>query len=96
MSNLSARVGCVFAFLDPSGQRMLLVYKSAPGRRIIFVFCLRPRVNLLQIHPVQAEIWKCQQGLTVDNRRVDNDARQVRVGHGFVQDQASDAGKINI
>lgn len=31
-------------------------------------------------------------GLTVDDRRVDNNAGQVGVGHGFVQDEASDAG----
>lgn len=31
-------------------------------------------------------------GLTVDDGRVDNNAGQVWVGHGFVQDEASDAG----
>lgn len=32
-------------------------------------------------------------GLTIDNRRVDNNAGQVWVGHGLVQDEAADAGK---
>lgn len=96
VNNLSARFGYVFAFLNPSGQKMRLVYKSGPGRRIIFDSCWCSRVNLLQINPAQTGICKCQRGLTVDNGRVDNDAGQVRVRHGFVQDEAADAGKINI
>lgn len=86
----------MFALLNPSGQKMRLVYKSAPGDQIIFAVCWQPRINLLQINLLQLGIWKRHRGLTVDNRRVDNDTGQVGVGHGFIQDKASNAGKINI
>lgn len=57
--------------------RNSLVYKSGDGLR-------------LGVGPARRRSGST--GLTVDDRRVDNDAGQVGVGHGFVQDEASDAG----
>lgn len=82
-------------FWIPQVRRYVLFTNLVHAPRL-FCLCWRPRVNLLQINAAQARIWKFQQGLTVDNGGVDDDASQVRIGHGFVQDEAADAGKINI
>lgn len=92
--SLRTRRFAYLLFKIPKVRRCFLFTNLVQTAGLTLLSVGAPGVKLLQINPVRVGIWKCQRGLTVDNRGVHNDTGQVGVRHGFVQDEASDTGKI--